>query len=159
MATTTEETGTVVVEEEAEVEGGEVSPRRRGTRTLLSDLIAEITTLFRQEVALAKQETSEKARVAVRNTASIAGGGGVAFAGLNFLLLAATAGLFVGLWQVMAWYHALWLSPLIVGAVVAIVGYAMIKKGKHTLNKQSMVPEKTVDTMRENTQWLKQEMT
>ena len=89
---------------------------------------------------------------------SIASGGAVAYAGLLFLLLAATAGLFLGLWQAMAWYHALWLSPLIVGAVVAIVGYAMIKKGKRTLKKQSMVPQKTVDSMRENKQWLKEEM-
>ncbi len=160
MATIQEETDTVVVEEQAEVEGGDVTGRpRRTTRTLLSDLRAEVTALFRQEVALARQETSEKARTAVRNTASIATGGGVAFAGLVFLLLAATGGLFVWLWQAMAWYHALWLSPLIVGAVVALVGYIMVAKGKHTLRKQSMVPRKTVDTMRENKQWLKEQTT
>lgn len=158
MATTYVETDTTVTEEQPQVEAGGVTGRRT-TRTLLSDLVAEVTTLFRQEVALARQETSEKARIAARNTASIATGGGVAFAGLIFLLLAATSGLFVGFWQVMAWYHALWLSPLIIGAIVAIVGYAMIRKGKHTLKTQSMVPRKTVDTMRENKQWLKSEMT
>ena len=130
----------------------------RDTQHLLRDLTLETVTLLRQEVALAKQEMTEKAKKTARNTGYIAAGGLVAWAGVMILLLAATAGLYVGLALVVAWYTALWLSPLIVGAVVAIVGWIMIAKGKRTIAHQHLAPEKTIESMRENKQWLRNEM-
>jgi len=131
----------------------------RSITGLLRDLRDETTVLLRQEVALAKTEISEKAARAGRNVAYLATGGLVAYAGVLFLLLAATAGLLVAL-EAMGLDRSvtLWLAPLIVGGIVALVGYGLVQKGITTLKHESLVPEKTRESVQENKQWLQDKM-
>ena len=132
------------------------------TRTigsLLRELFDEARDLFRQEIALAKTEASEKASVLGRNVAFIAAGGLVAFAGALFILAALSV--------LLAWVlqnaglnagTAMWLGPLIVGLVVAIVGYILINKGLKTLKNGSLKPEKTIQSFKEDKQWTQQRL-
>jgi len=136
-----------------ETQSGAYRPAERSTGSLLSDLTRQIATLFRQEVSLARHEMAEKASKAAKNSAYIGAGAAVAYMGVGLLLLAATAGLFLGIWAVAGWMVSLWLSPLIVGAVVAIIGWAMIAKGKRTLKQEGFVPHETVDSLKENKRW------
>lgn len=131
----------------------------RGLGTLLRDLRDETTTLLRQEVALAKTEMSEKASIAGRNAAALATGGAVAFLGAFFLVFAAAAGLYVGL-VAAGLTHATagWLAPLLIGIVVALIGYALVQKAISTLRRTSPVPEKTKQTLQENKRWLEQKV-
>lgn len=123
---------------------------------LLKDLRDESGTLLRQEVALAKTEISEKVATAGRNAASIAVGGAVALAGLLFVLAAIAFGLYSLMTRTLDVSPglAMWLAPLIVGVVVGLIGYAMVQKGLSTLKRMSPVPEKTVQTLKEDKQWL-----
>src|SRR5690606_39324625 len=108
-------------------------------------------------VELAKKETSEKVSTAIRNTSYLAIGGAILFAGFLFFLAAVTAA--VGLALEAAGLNdavVAWLAPLIVGAVVMIIGAALLAKGRSTLKHMSVRPEKTVESMKENTQWLKE---
>lgn len=132
----------------------------RSITGLLRELRDETTILLRQEVALAKTEISEKASRAGRNAAYLATGGLIVYAGALFLLLAATAALLVGL-EAMGVDRGitLWLAPLIVGGVVALVGYGLVQKGITTLKHESLVPEKTKESVQENKQWLQDRMT
>ena len=131
----------------------------RSIPALLRELRDETTVLLRQEVALAKTEISEKAARAGRNTAYLAAGGLVAYAGALFLLLAATAGLLIAL-EAMGLDReiTLWLAPLIVGGIVALVGYGLVQKGITALKHESFVPEKTKESVQENKQWLQDKM-
>lgn len=140
--------------------GPEAAPaqERRAFMGLIRRLINESLTLARQEIDLAKAEMAEKARVYARNSAILSAGGAVAYAGFLCLLAAAIAGLTVALGNAMAWYHALWLSALIVGVVVAGVGYAMLQKAITTMKRTGVSPDQTVETLRENRQWLKDKM-
>lgn len=130
----------------------------RGIADLLKDLRDETTTLLRQEVALAKTELTEKGSRVGRNVASLAAGGAVAFAGLIFLLTAASNGLSVVLNRAAGLDPdvTVWLGPLVVGLVVTIIGYVLVQKGVSTLKHESIVPEQTVASIQENTQWVKQ---
>ncbi|MFP4355830.1 MAG: phage holin family protein [Phycisphaerae bacterium] len=130
----------------------------RSAPTLLHDLTQEAVTLLRQEAALAKKEMAEKAQTFARNSAAIAIGGAVAWAGVLVLLAATAVGLYIALINVMPWFHAAWLSPLIIGGVVAIVGIVMVEKGKKTIENQTVVPQKTAETMKENKEWIKNEI-
>lgn len=130
-------------------------PQRDSIAVLLKDLTYQSSKLVRQEVELAKAEMNEKAQRAARNGASIAIGGAVAYAGVLVLLAAASIGLAVllaaaGL-DLVLW--ASWLAPLIVGAIVAVIGYAMVQKGISTLKRESLVPTQTMDSLRETRQW------
>lgn len=132
------------------------------TRTigsLLRELFDEARDLFRQEVALAKTEATEKASLLGRNVAFIAAGGLVAFAGALFIL--------AGISVLLAWAlqnaglsseNAMWLGPLIVGLVVAIVGYTLVNKGLKTLKDGSLKPERTIQSIKEDKQWTQQRL-
>ena len=127
--------------------------------SLLRELFDEARDLFRQEVALAKTEASEKASVLGRNVAFIAAGGLVAFAGALFILAALSV--------LVAWIlqnagmnegTAMWLGPFIVGLAVAIVGYILVNKGIKTLKDGSLKPERTIQSIKEDKEWTQQRL-
>lgn len=134
-----------------------VAANRREERSvtdLLRELRDETVILFRQEIALAKTEMHEKASRFSRNTMYMAMGGGVLGAGALFILLAVTAGLYAILLEAdVSALVALWVSPLVVGVAVAIIGYGLLKKGQHTLKEESLMPEKTVQSLKEDKEW------
>ena len=122
--------------------------------SLLRDLRDETTTLLRQEVALAKTELSEKASHVASNAIQIAIGGFVAYAGAIVLLfgladLLATILTSVGLEA----GTAIWLSRALVGVIVALIGWFMLVKAKKALSTESLVPEKTLESLKDNKQW------
>jgi xanthine/uracil permease len=130
----------------------------RSIGQLLKELRDETTTLLRQEVDLAKTEMSEKALRTGRNLGSLAMGGGVAFLGALALLAAVVYGLTSILNQFMSVGVAIWLAPLIVGLVLAGIGYSLVQKALATLRQESLTPRKTTETLQENKEWLKARM-
>lgn len=132
----------------------------RSFAELLKDLRDESSMLIRQEVALAKTEMSEKAAKYGRNAGYLGAGGALAHAGLIVLLLGLTALLYAGLVEFdLSHMTAGWLAPLIVGGVVALIGYALAQKAISTLKHESPVPEKTINSLKENQQWLSHKTT
>ncbi len=123
---------------------------------LLRELRDETSFLIRQEVALAKTEMSQKATAASRHLTSLVIGGLTAFAGLLFLLWSATAGIRVALIAMEPTMepHTAWLAPLIVGGLVALIGVILLVRAQKKLKHTSMVPEKTVQTLKEDKEWL-----
>ena len=124
----------------------------RSLGELFSDLSRETTTLVRQEVALAKAEMSQKASQAGKDIGFLVAGGAVVYAGL----LALIAALIVGLGQAgLTW----WLSALFVGIIVAAVGGALVWTGADRLKHLSTVPSQTIETLKEDQQWAKDQTT
>lgn len=111
---------------------------------LLSDLWRETTTLVHDEVELAKADITEKVAQAGRGVGAVATGGAVAFAGFLVLLGAAVG----ALWRVLPPEMAPWLAPLIVGAIVAIIGGAMLSSGLKKLKAENLKPERTLESLR-----------
>lgn len=130
----------------------------RSIGQLLKELTHESSTLLKQEVNLAKTEMSEKASRLGTNLGHVAVGGAVAFLGAIALLLFAVYGLTSLLDQFMPLGVAVWLAPLIIGAILAGVGYSMIKKALETLKRESVAPEKTTQSLQENKEWLKEKI-
>jgi len=130
----------------------------RSIGQLLKELRDETTTLLRQEVELAKTEMAEKASRTGKNLGSLAVGGGVAFLGALALLAAVIYGLTSILNQFMSVGVAIWLAPLIVGLVLAAIGYSLVQKALATLKQESLTPQKTTQTLQENKEWLKAKM-
>lgn len=88
---------------------------------LLRRLMNELSTLVRQEIALASAEVSRTIRTLVASAASVAIGGLVLYAGALVLLAAAVLGL--------SNLVEPWLAALIVGLAVGVVGYFMVHAG------------------------------
>lgn len=135
---------------EAERMGGE-----RSIGDLIKNLRDETQMLLRQEVALAKTEISEKMSKLARNVAYLVIGGVILYTAGLFLLGAVACAIVVGLRaaDVEPGVYS-WLAPLIVGAVVGIVGIVLVSKAIAALRRESMVPEKTVASIQENKEWI-----
>ena len=130
----------------------------RSIGQLLKELTHETSTLLKQEVDLAKTEMSEKASRVGANLGEVAVGGGVALLGAIALLMAVIYGLGAILNNFLSPETASWLAPLIVGGILAAVGYSMIKKALETLKRESLTPKKTTQSLQENKEWLKQKI-
>lgn len=119
---------------------------------LFTDLWRETSTLVHEEVALAKAEMSEKASRAGSGIASIAAGGAVLFAGFLLLLFAASAALA----QALPPDSAPWLAPLIVGAVVLIIGFIVLEAGRRRLKAENLKPTHTMESLRRDGRLVKE---
>jgi len=126
----------------------------RSLGRLFRDLSIETMTLLRQEIDLAKTEVSEKVAHVGALGRAVAIGAGLAFAGALALLAAVVLGVTSLLSKAMSPWVAMWLGPLVVGIVLAGIGYAMIRSALDT-HRQSLVPRKTAESLQENKEWLK----
>lgn len=132
-----------------------VTRDERSLGQLIKELTGETTTLLRQEVELAKAEMSEKVSRVGTNLAAVGLGGAVALLGAMALVAAVTLGLISLLDNFMSPEVAMWIAPLLVGAVLAGIGYAMVTKAMATLRQESITPKKTTQSLQENKEWLK----
>ena len=119
----------------------------RSIGELIAELSRETTTLVRQELQLAKVEMIQKASRAGKNVGFLVVGGVVAYTGL----LAIIAAVIIVLGNVIA----LWLSALVVGAVIAAVGLVLVIKGVNTLRQEDPTPQETIETLKEDREWLR----
>lgn len=122
----------------------------RSLGDLFSELASETSELVRQEVALAQVEISQKATEVGKNVGFLAVGGAVGYAAL----LAVLAAVIIGLGN----FIPLWLAALLVGAIVGIVAYFMVSSALTELKNTDLKPEQTVETLKEDAQWLKKQM-
>jgi hypothetical protein len=124
----------------------------RSLIALFSDLFRETSTLVRQEAELAKAEISEKVSEVGKGIAALAIGGAIVFAGFIVLLFAASNGLAMMLPD----EHANWLAPLIVGLAVMVLGFIALGIGKHELSRTKLTPSRTLDSLRQDGQLIKE---
>ena len=143
--------------ERAAMRGGDRGDER-SIGDLIKDLRDETTTLVQQELALAKTEISEKASQAAKNSAYVGVGAVLCYLGLFFALTALAVVLALALDAMGLDDHGYWLGPLIVGAIVGIVGWSYTQKGLKTLKHQSLTPDKTVQSLQEDKQWLQEKV-
>lgn len=128
--------------------------RDRSLVALVRDLRDESIALVQEEVRLARAEIQEKIEELRQGAISIATGGAVLAAGLLMLLLAAAAGLYAAMWAMdVDPLISGWLAPLIVGAVAAVIGWAMIAAGKKKVEPSNLRPERTERSLRETGSW------
>jgi Flp pilus assembly protein TadB len=119
----------------------------RSLGELFSELTQETTTLVRQEMRLAKAEMSQKASRVGKDVGFLAAGGAVAYAGLLAILAGAI--------YLLGLVIPLWLSALLVGLVVAVVGYFLVRKGLDALKQEDLAPRETMETLKEDKEWAK----
>lgn len=122
----------------------------RALGDLFTELARETSTLVRQEMALAKIEMTRKVTQVGRDVTTIGVGGAIAYAGL----LALIAGLIVVLGQ----FIPLWLSALLVGLAFAGAGYVLIQQGLSALKRADLTPRETLATLKEDSEWAKDQI-
>ena len=117
---------------------------------LFSDLVNETTTLVKNEVALAKVELTQKATKVGRNIGSLVIGGAIGYAALLAICAAAIL--------LLSTVMPAWLAAVIVGVIIAAVSWMLISKAITTLRNMELKPQETVESIKEDAQWIKDQI-
>ncbi len=127
--------------------------------TLFSRLGDDVVQLFDTKVSLLKVELKEEANAYARGGIMIAAGGIVAaigFALLNVALAFGIATLFADTNLSQPARYAI--GFVTAGVLYLVVGTIIISVVKNRLAKQNLVPNRTVEELRKDKQWLKNEL-
>jgi hypothetical protein len=122
--------------------------RERPIGDLVKQLAGQTSTLVRQEIDLAKAEVTEKGRIAGQGAGLL---GGAALVGLM-----AAGALTATLILVLDTAMDSWLAALIVTVVMAAVAGFLALRGRDRIRAATpVVPEQTVETVKEDVEWAK----
>src|ERR1700730_8087759 len=116
----------------------------RSFSNVLSDIVGNVQGIIRSEVRLAKTEIQEEAVKAGKASTILAVGIILALYAVGFLFL--------------TWVYALeiavspWLAALIVTSLVGSAAAILINVGRKRI-KGVPLPDKTINTMKENLEW------
>lgn len=131
-----------------------MQPVRVGEERSLGDLVTELAretnTLVAKEVQLAKVELSQKVSHVGKSAGVIGVGAVLAHVGLTLVAAAIAVALSALL--------PLWLSALLVGGALLAVGWVMAKGGLAALKHVDPVPRQTVETLKEDARWAKEQV-
>ena len=116
---------------------GEDRTDQRPVGGLLTDLVAQMNALFRTEINLLKSEMKDNIRSFSGALVSVAIGAALLVAALVVLVQAVVAAM-------VAAGMSVWLASLIVGAVLAVIGAIILKRGADKMSASELAPERTV---------------
>jgi len=123
----------------------------RSIGELFGELSQDLGLLVRQEAQLAKTEMQAKLSKVTGDLISLAAGGLVAMVGG----LALTAAVILLLIDPIGLKP--WLAAVLVGALLGIVGWVMLQRGLKNLKQTDPTPRRTVETIKEDIQWAKEQ--
>jgi uncharacterized membrane protein YqjE len=121
--------------------------RDRSIGEILKDIIGNVQEIVRGEVRLAKQEVRTEAAMAWTSARMLVVGWILALFAMGYVLLAIV--------YVLALAIPAWAAAGCVGIVVAIAAAASISAGMNRWKLVHQAPEKTIETIKENVQWMK----
>jgi len=126
----------------------ETGVRRESWGELIGELAGQLVGLARDEVALARRELEQKLKT-VQSAAAVVAIGAI-------IALIATLSICAAVIIALAEYVGPWQSALIVGLILGIAAGATILIGVSRFKRTSLKPEKTIETLEENKEWLKE---
>lgn len=123
--------------------------RERSLSELVGDMTQDVSTLLRKEVELAREEIKVEAAKAAR-----AGGG---FGAALYVGILAGVGLVMTLGFLLDEVMPTWAAFLIVTILLGALAAAAFYVGKKQLETIRPVPEETIQTLKEDKQWLSEQ--
>ena len=127
--------------------------------TLITRLGDDVVQLFDTKVTLLKVELKEEANAYARGGIMIAAGGVVAAIGFALLNVALAFGISTLFSETNLTQPARYAIGFVTaGVLYLIVGTIIISSVKSKLAKQNLVPDRTVEELRKDKQWLKNEL-
>ncbi|MCS6302584.1 MAG: phage holin family protein [Nitrospira sp.] len=130
----------------------ETHTTRNGIIGLLGGLIGDARTLVRQELQLLRDEVFSE--IAKFRQGVVAIGVGIGFLAMG--------GLFALIMLVHALHEyaslPLWACYGLIGVVLLLIGAALLINAKHSLQTFNLMPHRTLRSMKEDAQWIKEQV-
>ena len=119
----------------------------RPVSDVFQDIVRNLQEMVRSEIRLAKVEIRGEVRQAVSSGAWIAAGGVAAMSAWIFLLWA--------LAYALATRMSMWAATLIVALMLTAAAAALVMSGIRKAARIHPIPERTLDSVKENLEWMK----
>lgn len=123
---------------------------QRTVADVLQNIVSNLQQIVRAEFRLAKVELQDKAGQAAKPAGLLGTGAALACYGVGFV--------FLGIVYALALAIPQWAAALVVGVFLTLVGAAFVFAGRKGLKKITPTPDRTVETLKENVQWAKEQM-
>jgi hypothetical protein len=123
----------------------------RSLGQLFGDLSRQLGTLIQKEVQLAKTEMATRVTTIGRDAGMIGAGGALAYAALLMALIA------IALLLIQLGITP-WLGFLLVAILVGAIAAVLIQRGRAELQKTDLAPRQTIETIKEDAEWAKQQV-
>ena len=120
----------------------------RSVSDVLQDILRNVQDMVRSEIRLAKVEIREEVRRAVSSSIWIGAGTVGALSAWIFLLWA--------LAYALATRMPMWAAALVIAVVMAAAAAVLIMGGIRRVKRIQPIPERTVESVKENLEWMKQ---
>ncbi len=124
---------------------GDPSEGAGRVRVILA-LASDGAELLRQELRLAQQEAIEKVTPAARGSGMMLAGGLAAAVGATYIVDAVI--------RLLATRMQHWLASLLFAGVLIGAGAVLVQRGTGQIKNISLVPEKTINSLREDKAWI-----
>jgi uncharacterized membrane protein YqjE len=120
----------------------------RSVSAVFKDIVRDLQDMVRSEIHLAKVEIREDVRQAVSSSVWLAAGAvGILSAWVFVLWTLAYA---------LATSMPIWAATLVIAVVMAAVGAVLVMGGLRRVRRLQAIPERTVASLKENLEWIKQ---
>ena len=121
----------------------------RSLGQLFGDLSRQLTTLVKQEIELARTETTSRVTSLGRDAAMLGAGAALAYAALlvglvGIAILLADLGL------------EPWIAFVVVALIVGAIAVVLIQQGRTRLQRADLAPRQTIETIKEDAAWAKE---
>ena len=120
----------------------------RSVSDVFQDIFRNLQEMVRSEIRLAKVEIRGEVTQAVSSGVWLAAGGVAATSAWIFLLWT--------LAYALATRMSMWAATLLVAVVMAAAAAALIMSGIRRAKRIRPIPERTVESVKENLEWMKQ---
>ena len=120
----------------------------RSVSDVVQDILRNVQDMVRSEIRLAKVEIRDEVKRAVSSSVWIGAGTVGALSAWIFLLWA--------LAYALATRMPMWAATLVIAVVMAAAAAALIRGGIRRVRRIQPIPERTVESVKENLEWMKQ---
>ena len=135
----------------SEVRPGPQAADSRPLTEIVANIVSGLNTIIRDEIRLAIVELKGKLRASSKAVAYLAAAGLLGFLAVECLVTACIAALAIAL--------PVWLSALIVAVLAASSAGGAFVIGRLALEKVEPVPQRTMETLKDNVDWVRERLT
>lgn len=132
----------------AEVATGTADVSEVGVGDILRSLTNDLSKLVNQEIELAKLEIKQEATKAGKIAGAFAGAGVAGYFAVLFLSLTL-------MFLLATWFDSYTWAALVVTVLWAVIGAVLFTRARAQAKTLNPVPEETVETLKEDKEWLK----
>jgi drug/metabolite transporter (DMT)-like permease len=105
-------------------------------------------------------DNNYKATIVGKQVGSLVVGGAVGYAALLIILLALVIGLSQLISAIFGWtiITSAWVAAAIIGLIVGGIAFSLITSALATLKKTDLTPKQTIESLKEDAQWIKNQV-